>query len=167
MKAINGVYKLKEDKTSGLPYGPPNIYLGLKVQKYCNPESEDDTYCWSLSGDDYVKNIVANVQKKLQADGRQLNAKQSSPLTIGYRPELDVSQELSGDSWSWYNQLIGELRWAIELGRADIATEVSLMSRHLALPRRRHLDQVLCFKETHLLAIIQAYLMFSELISEA
>ena len=39
--------------------------------------------------------------------------------------------------------LIGCLRWAIELGRADIATEVSLLSRHLALPRQGHLDEAL------------------------
>ena len=39
--------------------------------------------------------------------------------------------------------MIGCLRWAIKLGRADIATEVSLLSRHLDLPCRGHLDQ--CF----------------------
>ena len=39
--------------------------------------------------------------------------------------------------------MIGCLRWAIELGRADIATETALLSRHLALPRHGHLDQ--CF----------------------
>ena len=37
--------------------------------------------------------------------------------------------------------MIGCLRWAVELGRADIVTEVALVSRHLALPRRGHLDQ--------------------------
>lgn len=37
--------------------------------------------------------------------------------------------------------MIGCLGWAIELGRGDIATEVALLSRHLALPRRGHLEQ--------------------------
>ena len=39
--------------------------------------------------------------------------------------------------------MIGCLRWAIDLVRSDIATEVSLMSRHLSLPHSGHLDQ--CF----------------------
>ena len=39
--------------------------------------------------------------------------------------------------------MIGSLRWAIELGRVDVLLEVSLMSKHLALPREGHLEQVL------------------------
>ena len=31
------------------------------------------------------------------------------------------------------------MRWTVELGRVDIATEVSLHSSHLALPREGHL----------------------------
>ena len=34
------------------------------------------------------------------------------------------------------------LRWAVELGRIDIAMEVSMLSTHLALPRSGHLQQV-------------------------
>lgn len=38
--------------------------------------------------------------------------------------------------------MIGVLRWSIELGRIDIATEVSMLSTHLAMPREGHLQQV-------------------------
>jgi hypothetical protein len=38
--------------------------------------------------------------------------------------------------------LIGVLRWAVEIGRLDILLEVSLLSSHLALPRKGHLEQV-------------------------
>ncbi len=34
------------------------------------------------------------------------------------------------------------LRWAVELGRIDIAMEVSMLSPHLALPKSGHLQQV-------------------------
>jgi hypothetical protein len=34
------------------------------------------------------------------------------------------------------------LRWAVELGHIDIATKVSLLSSHLALPSKGHLQQV-------------------------
>ena len=39
--------------------------------------------------------------------------------------------------------MTGILRWTIELGRIDIYTEISLMSRYLAGPRIGHLVQVL------------------------
>ena len=39
--------------------------------------------------------------------------------------------------------MIGSLRWAVEIGRVDVLLEVSLMSKHLALPREGHLEQVL------------------------
>ena len=40
----------------------------------------------------------------------------------------------------YYQSQIGILRWAVELGRVDIITEVSTLASHLALPREGHLD---------------------------
>ena len=37
--------------------------------------------------------------------------------------------------------MIGCLSWDIELGRSEIAKEVALISRHLALPHHGNLDQ--------------------------
>ena len=37
-------------------------------------------------------------------------------------------------------QLIGLLRWEIELGCIDIHTEVAILSQYNALPRKGHLD---------------------------
>ena len=42
---------------------------------------------------------------------------------------------------SRFQQLIGILRWACELGRLDILLEVSLLSAFNAAPRQGHLDQ--------------------------
>lgn len=50
---------------------------------------------------------------------------------------------LDPDRASYYQSLIGILRWTVELGRVDISTEVSLLSSHLALPREGHLLAVL------------------------
>ena len=41
-----------------------------------------------------------------------------------------------------YQELIGILRWVIEIGRIDILLEVSMLSLHLALPRIGHLQAV-------------------------
>ena len=42
----------------------------------------------------------------------------------------------------FYQELIGILRWAVEIGRVNILFEVSLLSSHLALPRIGHLQPV-------------------------
>ena len=54
-----------------------------------------------------------------------------------------MTAELKEDGLRWYQELIGQLRWAIEIGRVDILLEVSLLSQHLALPREGHLEQAL------------------------
>ena len=41
-----------------------------------------------------------------------------------------------------YQQLIGVLRWSIELGRIDILTEVSCLYQNLCSPREGHLDSI-------------------------
>ena len=146
MEAIGRVYKLKEDKTTKLCWDDPDIYLGTKIRTWRDPEEVRDNpdapvRGYSMSGDHYCRSIVNDVQAKLNKQGRQLNANQKSPCSAGYRPELDTSHELDEYSITDFQEIIGCLRWAIELGRADIAVEVSLLSRHLALPRRGHLDQ--------------------------
>jgi hypothetical protein len=60
-------------------------------------------------------------------------------LQSNYRPKLDATAELKIDGVRYYQELIGVLRFAVELGRIDTATEVSMMSAHLALPRKGHL----------------------------
>ena len=35
------------------------------------------------------------------------------------------------------------LRWAVEIGRLDVLYETEIMSKHMAMPRQGHLEQVL------------------------
>ena len=53
-----------------------------------------------------------------------------------------MSEELRGDNITMFQELIGELRWAIEIGRVDIYTEVSMLSAYQASPRQGHLEQI-------------------------
>jgi hypothetical protein len=41
---------------------------------------------------------------------------------------------------SFYQHLIGVLRWMVELGRVDIATKVSMLSSYIVYPREGHLE---------------------------
>ncbi len=53
---------------------------------------------------------------------------------------MDVTEELNDAELSRFRQLIGILRWAVELGRVDMYLEVSLLSQYLASPRQGHLE---------------------------
>ena len=70
-------------------------------------------------------------------------SKAITPMQKEYKPELDESDELDKQGITMYQELIGELRWAIEIGRVDILHEVSLLSSYQASPRVGHLEQLI------------------------
>ena len=64
------------------------------------------------------------------------------PYPKCYKPKLDTISEISDKLVQRYQQLIGILRWGVELGRVDINYEVSCLSSHLAMPRFGHFEAV-------------------------
>ena len=64
------------------------------------------------------------------------------PYTSSYRPELDITNELYAYLINRFQQIIGVLRWSIELGRMYIMTEVNFLYQILCSPRERHLNAV-------------------------
>ena len=62
---------------------------------------------------------------------------------IKYKPELDVTPLCDTVQHQFYKQMVGILRWMIELMQIDISIEVSFMSRYLTQPRMGHLIHVL------------------------
>ena len=135
MKAIQSKFKFKNDKIE-----EPDMYLGASMTKMFNSEGNE---CWAMSSDSYCAALVKNVESVLDKKGLRLPARCVTPLKCGYRPELDCTHELKKDGLQWYQEIIGSLRWAVEIGRVDILLETSLMSSYLALPREGQLEQVL------------------------
>jgi hypothetical protein len=84
--------------------------------------------------------------------GQQLQTKVKTPVSQGYRPELDASPELSQRQANYFWGLIGVLRWIIELGGIDIMVSVAMLSCFLAAPREGHLNEVL-----HISAYLKEY----------
>ena len=76
-----------------------------------------------MSSEKHVKSAIQNIEETLQKTGQWLSSKCKTPLAYGYRPELDVTPELKADGLRQYQELIGILRWAVELGRVDILME--------------------------------------------
>ena len=58
-----------------------------------------------------------------------------NPFAYHYETEMDVSPPLDPEMASYYQSIIGIMRWMIELGRIDICTKVSMLSSHNAYPR--------------------------------
>jgi hypothetical protein len=131
MDILGKIYDLKDTVK------PPERYLGANIKRWQLPDGRE---CWAMSGKDYVKNAVDICKGMLAEDGRQLRVGKNTdrPMPKTYRPEMDVSPVLGSELSSRYQQLIGILWWAVELGRVDILLEVSLMSSHLCQPRRAH-----------------------------
>ena len=121
----------------------PDTYLGAQVSKfYIDGASDPMKPRWAMSSEKYVKQAVADVEKELSEVDQCLPTRVSTPLSQGYRPELDQSRELDAKRGQYYQSLIGVLRWICELGRVDILVAVSMLSRYLMSPREGHLQQV-------------------------
>ena len=133
-KEIGKYFYVKEGSV-----GPPSIYLGNKVSKVTLDNGQE---AWSFSSSQYVQAAVSNVEEYLKKRGQSLPAKAPAPFATGYRPEIDVTDELNMTDAAYYQSLIGILRWIVELGRADITVEASMMASCMAMPRRGHLEQL-------------------------
>ena len=120
MKVIQATFKLKDYKIE-----EPKVYLGASLSKMKN---QDNKSCWDMLLDTYCQAAVKNVEDMLSKDNLRLPSKCVRPLTNGYCPKMDVTQELKGDGIKYYQELIGVLRWEVEIGRIDILLEVSLLS---------------------------------------
>jgi hypothetical protein len=91
-----------------------------------------------------VKAAVKNVEEAVKTMGRRLPTPNvDPPMNITYMPEMDVTEELDVNDVTYFQELIGVLHWATEIGRVDILLEVSLLSQYQASPREGHLEQVL------------------------
>ena len=119
--------------------GPPTQYLGGRLRMV---ELDNGQRCWAFGSKQYVEEAVQNVLNHLKKQGEGLAAKAVTPMTNGYRPEIDVSPELGSEDAAYYHSLIGVLRWIVELGRIDINVEVSMLSSHLVLPREGHMQEL-------------------------
>ena len=115
------------------------MYLGARLElKTLNGKD-----VWRMCSKDYMKLAVSNIEGQLQSKHMRLPKKALAPMNSDYIPELDTSSELSSENITFFQEIIGMLRWAIEIGRVDIHTEVSLLSSYQAAPREGHLEQLL------------------------
>jgi hypothetical protein len=135
MKRIQEDFKLKNDKIA-----EPDMYLGATLKKM---KLASGKTCWTMSPEEYVKSAVANVEDELKKSNQRLPTKCVTPFSCSYAPWLETTAELKANGVQRFQELIGQLCWAVEIGRVDILLEVSLLSSYLAMPREGHLVQAL------------------------
>jgi hypothetical protein len=133
LKGLQATFKLKDDKIE-----KPEMYLGAQLSQIF----VDGAECWTMSAKKYILASVKNVEETLAKRGLRLPTKCYTPLATDYRPEMETSAELKSNGVQYYQELVGMLRWAVEIGRVDILLETLLMSTHLAMPGVGHLNQI-------------------------
>ena len=114
MKTIEGikyVFKLKGDKAE-----TPEMYLGASLEQV---KTKGRTKCWSMSAEKYAKAVVVNLKATLANRGMQI-PNSHCPMTANYHPSEDVSNKINARGVIAYQERIGELRWAVKIGRVDI-----------------------------------------------
>jgi hypothetical protein len=133
MRRIQEDIKLKDDKIA-----EPAVYLGATIAKMSLGNGET---CWTMSSEQYVKAAVTNVEEDLAKHDKILPSKCVTPFSCNYAPWLEETPALKADGVQRFQALIGQLRWAVEIGGVYILLETSLLSSYLAMPRAGHLEQ--------------------------
>ena len=144
LAGINSHFILKEGSI-----GPPKQYLGAAVRTHTFDNGDT---AWSMGSQQYVKEAVRNIENWMLQRNCKLkpSSRAKTVLPVTYRPELDTTELCNEEDHNYFQQQIGVLRWAVELGRIDICAEVSMLSSFCAAPRMGHLDAV-----THLFAYLK------------
>ena len=85
-------------------------------------------------------NKILDSYSKMFPDDKTNNIK--SPLEKNDHPELDNSELLDAKGIQKYMSMVGQLQWAVSLGRYDILVHVMSMSKFRLAPRQGHLDRL-------------------------
>ena len=125
LKAVQAIFKLKDDRIE-----PLDMYLGATLSVM----EDNGVQGWCMTSDKYAKAAMENVELELSRVNQRLPSWCKTLMTVGYRPEHDVSAELTSAGIQRYQELIGVLRWAAELGRVGILLEMAMLSTYMALP---------------------------------
>ena len=71
--------------------GPPDAYLGGKKRRV---NLNNVSKAWAFSSSQYVVESVKNMEAQLLGKEKNLNAKAGAPISNGYIPETEATDEL-------------------------------------------------------------------------
>ena len=139
---IGQMFRIKEGSV-----GFPSMYLGANVRKWQSQTTAGESVdCVAMGSTSYIKEAVRAVEERMKEHNLGYESKryQKTPFTSSsYRPELDATDFCDTNLINFYQNMIGILRWACELGRLDILLETALLSQYMVSPRMGHLKQAI------------------------
>jgi hypothetical protein len=149
-------YTLKEGSVR-----PPKEYLGLDIAMFdmTDHDTSERRKCWSIAANTYIKRAVNEVKLTLAEVDQRLKSKVVTPLAAGYQPEVDATPKLDSERTTYFQGLIGVLRWLVELGRVDIMVAVTMLSSHMATPRQGQMEQALQYLPTCIVMTDQGWFL--------
>ena len=135
MGRLKNAYYVKKESI-----GPPKQYLGQQITKV---KDRSGRPAWASSSNTYTTEAVCVIEacmRILDLAFTKTSRSAMSPFSSNkYKSELDVFDFCTPTEHQFFQQMIGILRWMIEIGRIDISIEVSYLSRYLAQPRVGHM----------------------------
>jgi len=87
MKKLGGVYVIKDGSIES-----PKSYLGADIREI--PIDGGTRHAWGMLSKTYLQRAVADVETELAKRGKALFKSSKTPLSPGYRPELDSTPYL-------------------------------------------------------------------------
>jgi hypothetical protein len=126
--------KFKNDKIE-----EPEMYLGAKLQK----KIINGKAAWTITSVEYIKAAIDTIRGSIKGTKWKIPGTAKTPMQSSFVPELDQTPELNPDDITLYQEMIGMLRWATELGRVDILHEIAILSQYQSSPREGHMEQLL------------------------
>jgi Reverse transcriptase (RNA-dependent DNA polymerase) len=125
-------YRLKD-------VGSPTRYLGASIGK----KQLTDGVFWFISAEAYLSKALDTIEERFGKLESLFKYTPNTPAPTNFHPEIDDSDFLDEDGTTLYQSYIGILRWAIELGRIDLAHFGSTMAKFSVTPREGHLTALI------------------------
>ena len=123
---------------------PPTNYLGTKLHF---TRLLNGVAACGVSPSQYVQEATKCCKKHVDKifKGKYIwFGKAPNPFVMNYDPCTDISTVCTANKVSYFQSLIGVMRWMVEIGRIDIATEISFFSSHMVIPQEVHLEADIC-----------------------
>jgi hypothetical protein len=87
-----------------------------------------------MSAQTCIKRSITEAKRTLAEVDQRLKPKVTAPIGGKYRAGLDATPELDSEQLTYFQGLIGILRWIVELCRIYIFVAMSILSSHLMAP---------------------------------
>jgi hypothetical protein len=128
IRLLTDKYKFKLKGT-----GPIEFHLGCDFFR-----DEEGVLCFAPRK--YIEKLIDSYERMFGSKPK--TTKVTSPLVKGDHPEIDDTAFLEEKGIQQYQSLIGQLQWAISLGRFDISVAIMTMSAFRSAPREGHLERI-------------------------